>query len=436
MIETEQRSLILRERYELTVPERAMIERGLLLVEYLGKKEYTCPILGAKFVLILAGTFMMGSPSDEPWLDSDESPHHQVTISKPFYLQTTPVTQGQWKKVMGNNPSYFKGDDNLPVEQVSWNDVQKFIRKLNKMEGTNKYHLPTEAQWEYAARSGRKAEKWAGTSDESTLGDYAWYFENSDMLPHPVGQKKPNGLGLYDMSGNVWELVQDWKGNYPSGGVTDPEGPSSGSYRVDRGGDWSCDAWHCRSAYRDLLYPDYRNGLVGFRLLRTVEQDRCEPDRRESLEAEQSKLTKKQLAKSKRQFVAKVRETGRDGDFIAFNNGTVLDTRTNLMWADGDNGADINWRAAKKYCENYRGGGYSDWRMPTSDELEQLYNEKVWNTYGLSLTNLISLSGCCPWASEIRGSHAAGFGFDDGERYWRYQSGGDDCRALPVRFGK
>jgi formylglycine-generating enzyme required for sulfatase activity len=195
---------------------------------------------------------------------------HQVTISNPVYMQTTEVTQGQWQRVMGSNPSRFKdcGGD-CPVEQVSWDDVQEFIRKLNGLERTDKYRLPTEAQWEYAARSGGKKEEWAGTSNESSLESYAWYDANSGGKTHPVARKQPNGLGLFDMSGNVWEWVQDWYGNYPAGSVTDPEGPSSGSYRVVRGGSWFSDAGYCRSAYRGVIVPGDRNGSLGFRLLRT-----------------------------------------------------------------------------------------------------------------------------------------------------------------------
>jgi formylglycine-generating enzyme required for sulfatase activity len=216
--------------------------------------------IGMKFVLIPAGTFTMG----------DSSNAHQVTISRPFYMQTTTVTQGQWKSVMGSNPSSFSscGDD-CPVEQVSWNDVQDFIRKLNQQEGTDKFRLPTEAEWEYAARSGGKQEEYAGTSSESNLGDYAWYYANSGGKTHPVGQKRPNGLGLYDMSGNVWQWCQDWYGNYPSGSVTDPTGPSSGSGRVNRGGSWILVAYGCRSAYRFSSTPGSRNFFMGFRLART-----------------------------------------------------------------------------------------------------------------------------------------------------------------------
>jgi formylglycine-generating enzyme required for sulfatase activity len=227
---------------------------------------FTSPTIGAEFVLIPAGTFTMGDSSDA----------HKVKISKPFYMQTTEVTQVQWQKVMGSNPSHFTecGDD-CPVEQVSWNDVQDFIGKLNRQEGTDKYRLPTEAEWEYAARSGGKQEIYAGTSNESELGNYAWYDANSGGKTHPVGQKKPNGLGLYDMSGNVWEWVLDWYGGYQSGplslflSVTDPTGPSSGSHRVLRGGSCYNGAGYCRAAFRRYYTPAIRGRNLGFRLART-----------------------------------------------------------------------------------------------------------------------------------------------------------------------
>jgi formylglycine-generating enzyme required for sulfatase activity len=235
-----------------------------------GKKEHTGPILYAKFVLIPSGTFMMGSPEDEPGRSTMET-LHQVTISKPFYMQTTEVTQKQWEKVMGNNPSYFQGDENLPVEQVSWNDVQEFIRKLNKMEGNDKYRLPTEAQWEYACRAGSSTMYCFG-NDPGRLGEYAWYDENSGNVTHAVGQKKPNAWGLYDMYGNVWEWVQDWggSGDYPSGHVTDPTGPSSGPSRVFRGGSGvDCTGSCCRTAFRAGDRPDSRYWKsVGFRLIK------------------------------------------------------------------------------------------------------------------------------------------------------------------------
>jgi formylglycine-generating enzyme required for sulfatase activity len=233
------------------------------------EKEYTCPILSAKFVLIPAGTFMMGSPEDDPERLVYET-LHQVTISKPFYMQTMPVTQGQWQKVMGNNPSHFKGDDNCPVENVSWNDVQEFISKLNSMEREDRYRLPTEAEWEYACRTGSTTAYCFG-DDPGHLGEYAWYSSNSGSKTHPVGQKTPNAWGLYDMHGNVWEWVQDRCGDYLSGNVTDPEGLSSGWGRVIRGGSWGSDARLCRSAYFSGDDPESRSLIHGFRLLRTME---------------------------------------------------------------------------------------------------------------------------------------------------------------------
>lgn len=239
-------------------------------------RTFTSPTLGATFALIPAGTFTMGSPAGESGRYDNET-QHQVTISRPFYLQTTEVTQGQWQQVMGNNPSYFKkcGTD-CPVEKVSWNDVQEFIRKLNSMEGTDKYRLPTEAQWEYAAR--------AGTQTPFSTGDCLAISEANYNGNHPLegcteggyrqktmrgGSFAPNAWGLYDMHGNVLEWVKDWYGNYPSGRVSDPEGPSSGSGRVSRGGSWFYSARNIRSAYRDRDFPGYCYSFLGFRLLRT-----------------------------------------------------------------------------------------------------------------------------------------------------------------------
>lgn len=208
----------------------------------------------------------MGSPSSEPERDSDEN-QHRVTLTKGFYMGVTEVTQGQWREIMGSNPSNFKGD-NLPVEQVSWNDCQEFIRKLNLQEGGNKYRLPTEAEWEYACRAGSTSRFCFGDSDGS-LEQYAWYNSNSSNKTHPVAQKKPNEWGLYDMHGNVWEWCQDWFGDYPSGHVADPDGPSSGSFRVRRGGSWFSYAGVCRSASRHDGTPGGRGGHLGFRLART-----------------------------------------------------------------------------------------------------------------------------------------------------------------------
>jgi len=228
-------------------------------------KEFTNS-LGMKFVLIPDGSFMMGSPPHEINRADDEN-LHIVTISKPFYMQSTQVTQGQWEEVMGNNPSFFRNcGDNCPVENVSWDDAQEFIRKLNQVKGTDKYRLPTVAEWEYACRAGSTTRYYFG-DDEAELGEYAWYHNNSDGKTHPVGQKKPNAWGLYDMHGNVWEWCQDWYGEY-SGSVTDPKGPISGEYRVLRGGSWIHGERGMRSAYRLRLRPDGRFSFIGFRLAR------------------------------------------------------------------------------------------------------------------------------------------------------------------------
>jgi formylglycine-generating enzyme required for sulfatase activity len=221
--------------------------------------------LGMQFALIPAGEFQMGSTIG----DEDERPVHTVRVSKPFYLGIHEVTQGQWETIMGSNPSTFKGDANRPVETISWEEVQKFIAKLSTREGSTKYRLPTEAEWEYAARAGSTTTYSFG-DDSSQLGQHAWFRGNAGNTTHPVGTLQPNAWGLYDMHGNVWEWVRDWYGKYPAEPVTDPPGPASGSGRVIRGGGWGGDARDCRSAYRYSNAPGYSVGYLGFRLLRTA----------------------------------------------------------------------------------------------------------------------------------------------------------------------
>ncbi len=225
--------------------------------------------VGMKFVYIESGTFMMGSPESEKGRDNDEK-QHKVTLTKDFYMQTTEVTQGQWKEVMGEYPPdlRFKDcGDYCPVEKVSWNDVQEVIKKLKQMKKTEVYRLPTEAEWEYAARAETDTAYCFG-DDVGKLGKYAWYDDNSGGKPHPVGQKKPNVWGLYDMHGNVWEWCQDWFGDYPATAVTDSVGPKSGSARVLRGGSWGSFAEYCRSASRLNRSPGLRHSGLGFRLSR------------------------------------------------------------------------------------------------------------------------------------------------------------------------
>lgn len=220
--------------------------------------------IGMEFVLIPAGTFQMGSTTG----NSDERPVHQVTISQPFYLGKYEVTQAQWQAIMGHIPSLFQGDPNLPVEQVWWDDVQKFIRQLNAKEGHTKYRLPTEAEWEYAARAGTITAYSFG-DDAARLGEYAWYKGNSGEHTHPVGKLKPNPWGLYDIHGNVWEWVQDWYQRYQPEAVTDPQGPDRGTHRARRGCAWNNVAEVCRSTNR-YSSPGYRDDFLGFRLLRTA----------------------------------------------------------------------------------------------------------------------------------------------------------------------
>jgi formylglycine-generating enzyme required for sulfatase activity len=239
---------------------------GVLFAKH--PREWRSP-LGMDFVLIQPGSFSMGATYRDPF--DDVQPLHRVTISKPFYLGKYEVTQGQWQAVMGSNPSSFTGDPQLPVESVTWDEVQEFIRKLNTREGGRgyEYRLPSEAQWEYAARAGSMTAYSFG-DNASQLGDYAWYDANAGSKTHPVGQKRANAWGLYDMQGNVGEWVQDWYGAYAAAAVSDPEGPASGSYRVLRGGSPISGARGCRSAIRYGSPPGYRNNFLGFRLLRTV----------------------------------------------------------------------------------------------------------------------------------------------------------------------
>lgn len=234
------------------------------------------------FVFVKGGTFQMGSNNG----GSDEKPVHSVTVSD-YYIGKYEVTQKEWQEIMGNNPSNWKGD-NLPVEKVSWYDAVEFCNKKSRAEGlthcytgsgentkcnfsANGYRLPTEAEWEYAARGGSESENANSRlySGSNNIDDVAWYSSNSNSKTHPVGGKKPNELGIYDMTGNVWEWCWDWKGSYGSSSQTNPRGPSSGSYRVIRGGSWIYFASRCRVAIRNNYHPDYSYGGLGFRLVRT-----------------------------------------------------------------------------------------------------------------------------------------------------------------------
>ena len=223
--------------------------------------------LRIEFVQIQPGEFAMGcSPGDsECW--ERESPAHRVRITRGFQMGKYEVTQEQWQAVMGSNPSDVKGAT-LPVEQVSWDDIQGFLQRLNARNDGYRYRLPTEAEWEYAARAGT-TDKYAGAN---ALEDVAWYGSNSGKTTHPVGQKRPNAWGLYDMLGNAWEWCQDWYGAsyYASGPAENPAGPSSGSDRVFRGGAWFLLAWNERVSYRGGSASGYRDYGSGFRCVREL----------------------------------------------------------------------------------------------------------------------------------------------------------------------
>ncbi|MFC1524545.1 SUMF1/EgtB/PvdO family nonheme iron enzyme [Thermodesulfobacteriota bacterium] len=242
--------------------------------------------LGMTFNSLPAGTFTMGSPDGsteypvgsgnypawELGRYADEIPH-QVTLSQSFYIQTTEVTQAQWQAVMGSNPSYFSSCGNdCPVDSVSWNQIQTFLFRLNAMgEGT--YRLPTEAEWEYAARAGSTTAFANGgitvsfCTNDANLVAMGWYCFNANSTTLSVAQKLDNSWDLYDMHGNVLEWVQDWYGSYPNSAVIDPTGPGSGTDRVNRGGSWDGSALEARSAYRSYHSPDYSSSRIGFRLV-------------------------------------------------------------------------------------------------------------------------------------------------------------------------
>jgi formylglycine-generating enzyme required for sulfatase activity len=213
-------------------------------------------------VYIQGGSFQMGSPESESGRDDDEGPVHTVDLDG-FLMGKFEVTQEQYQAIMGTNPSNFKGATN-PVEQVSWEDAQDFCRKISSKTGRT-FRLPTEAEWEFACRAGSRTRFCFGDSDGG-LGDYAWYDGNSGSTTHPVGGKKPNDWGLYDMHGNVWEWCSDWFGSYSSGTQRNPTGASSGSDRVFRGGSWNYSARDCRSAYRGRSEPGDRDNILGLRL--------------------------------------------------------------------------------------------------------------------------------------------------------------------------
>ncbi|MDM8522526.1 SUMF1/EgtB/PvdO family nonheme iron enzyme [Desulfococcaceae bacterium HSG8] len=412
-----------------------------------GRPEKIVNSLGMEFVYIPSGTFMMGSPEDEPGRYADEK-LHKVTLTRGFYMQNTPVTQGQWKAAMGNNPSYFKncGDD-CPVEDVSWDDAQEFIRNLNHREGGGKYRLPTEAEWEYACRAGSTTALYTGSieiigkNNAPALDPIAWYggksgveykrgtdssrwkeeqYESNQSGTHPVGQKEPNIWGLYDMLGNVLEWCSDWYDDYPSGDITDPTGPQTGSGRVVRGGSWDYGARGCRSAYRNLYSSGlhFRNG--GLRIALFPSQGRkpaeAPPEPRERpatgpiyrLRSEPRKLSEK----DGKAMLAKYNFFNKSGDFrndfTDNGDGTVTDHITWLMWQRS--GADdlMTFEEAWAYVDDLNSkqfAGYSDWRLPTLEELASLIENK--EAEGFCIDPIFDKRQRWCWSSDKRSSGSA-----------------------------
>ncbi|GHV17069.1 hypothetical protein AGMMS49938_17630 [Fibrobacterales bacterium] len=227
-----------------------------------GKDVASSGTCGNGFVFVKGGTFKMGCTTEgENGCQSGEKPVHQVKVSD-FCIGKYEVTQKEWKNVMGNNPSSFQNCDDCPVESVSWNEIQEFTSNL-RLKTDKEYRLPTEAEWEYAAKGGKEYEY----SGSNYINDVARFSGNSGSKTHKVGTKRPNALGIYDMSGNVWEWVSDLYGNYSENSQVNPRGPKSGSGRVIRGGSWGSGARYCRVSNRGDDYPDYRNDILGFRLV-------------------------------------------------------------------------------------------------------------------------------------------------------------------------
>jgi formylglycine-generating enzyme required for sulfatase activity len=226
--------------------------------------------INMEFVLIPSGSFRMGGDKVSEQAEDHETPRHIVRFNKEFFMGKYEVTQTQWTAVMDNNPSEFK-DDLRPVENISWNDVQAFILKLNSKEENDIYRLPTEAEWEYAARAASESTYPFG-GDATMLSQYAWYKNNSGGETHPVGQLQPNAWGLYDMNGNVHEWCQDWfdRNYYSQSPSSAPSGPATGLAKALRGGDWGSEDWYCRCASRSLGSPDRRSNRLGFRLVRPL----------------------------------------------------------------------------------------------------------------------------------------------------------------------
>lgn len=236
--------------------------------EQFPRKSFSIGQTSFDMIFVEGGEFEMGALVGREELRTDEQPGFMVTLSD-FYMAETEVTQGLWHEVMGANPSFFQGDDSLPVDNISWDDCQKFVKKLSEMTG-EQFRLPTEAEWEYAARGGKYTRhyEFAGSNNVDSV---AWYDKNSEGMSHPVKQLTPNELGLYDMSGNVWEWINDKYSNYTTSPKVNPQGGTSGNTRLDRGGSWYNQKSKVSVLHRGRYSPNFKNKFTGLRIVMIIQ---------------------------------------------------------------------------------------------------------------------------------------------------------------------
>ena len=360
---------------------------------------YTVNGVSFEMITIKGGTFTMGNESNEAW--DSEKPAHQVTLND-YAIGMTEVTQELWQAVMGNNPSSFTGNQQFPVETISWDDCQDFIAKLNKLTGET-FRLPTEAEWEYAARGGNASNGYKH-SGSNVLDDVAWFCENSSGTTHPVKEKKANELGLYDMNGNVWEWCSDYFGYYTSSAVTNPQGPESSTWRVLRGGGWCDDMSYCRATGRGSNKPQYRYNLNGLRLAMTCEY-------KGEIENTDAPLSTDaiDLGLSVKWASCNIGATSPEeyGDYYAWGETVEKEIYdwSNYKWCNG-----VVY-SMTKYCNDsyfgiidnktileleddaaYKKWGNS-WRMPTLEEMNELKNNCDWTWASINGINGYRVTG-------------------------------------------
>jgi formylglycine-generating enzyme len=402
-----------------------------------------------EMVFVKGGCYEMGDDFEDP--DKIEKPVHEVCVDN-FYIGKYEVTQGLWEEVMGNNPSQFESGEDYPVQYVSWDNVQKFINKLNNMTGKN-YRLPTEAEWEYAARSGGKRERFSGFSNENEMYKYANFCDSNCTSScriksqndgykntSPFGSYKPNELGIYDMAGNVWEWCQDWfDGNYYSNSLkNNPKGPSSGSYRVIRGGSWLNEPRGLRASNRGCYYPDYRGSHLGFRLVREPHkalsaQGALKGKQAQSKAVQPKKVKTSVISKIKLRSTPKRRlseksvkamlkdkgfydefknnsVSGFRNDYRLQNGGKVVyDRASGLMWQRSDSYETIHCDKVKEYVAQLnsdRFAGYNDWRLPTLEEAMSLIESSEQNGVHVDAVFTVSAKyGSTTWTSDLNSNY-------------------------------